>query len=278
MPIHKGGRRGLLVVAAVCLLSKGSLAAFGDLFQSPSNLLEGAAPLLGNSSTSGLSNGQINDGLKQALSIGAERAVAVLGREGGFLNDGNVRIPLPGVLEDVGKGLRAVGQGQYVDQFEQAVNRAAEQAVPRTLDIVKSTVQNMSLQDVRGILAGGNDAATRFLRERAGQQLHTAIKPIVAQATDSAGATAAYKNMMSQSGGAGGLLGGIGSNLGGNLGGSLGGLLGSSAGSPSSLDLDEYVTNKTLDGLFFKLAAEEKAIRENPLARSTDLLKQVFGN
>jgi hypothetical protein len=123
----------------------------------------------------------------------------------------------------------------------------------------------MTLEDVRGILSGGDDAATRFLRERAGTDLHTAIKPIIARATDQAGATSAYKNLVDQSGSA----------LGG-LSGGLSGLLGNSQ--PASLDLDEYVTEKTLDGLFLKLAAEEKAIRENPLARSTDLLKTVFAN
>jgi len=249
------------------LLSAGASAGFGDLLNSAGGILEQTAPLLGGGTASSLTDSQIDAGLKQALSIGAERAVALLGKQGGFLNDGSVRIPLPGVLETAGKGLRAVGQGQYVDQFEQTVNRAAEQAIPKTLDIVKKTVEGMTLQDVRGILAGGDDAATRFLRERAGGELHQAIKPIVAEATDSAGATAAYKTLVAKSGDS------INSSL-----GALGGLLGGGSGTPASLDLDEYVTEKALDGLFLKLAAEEKAIRENPLARSTDLLKQVFAN
>lgn len=263
--------RSLIALCAVGFCSVAA-AGFGDLLKSASEALQGGAPPNATTAPS-LSNTQIGAGLKQALNVGAERAVAVLGRSGGFLNDASVRIPLPGVLETVAKGLRAAGQGQYVDQFEQTVNRAAEQAIPKTLDIVQQTVQSMTLDDVRGILAGGDDAATQFLRQRAGDSLHAAIKPIVAQATDEAGATAAYKRLAAQSGDM------LGSSLGQSLGG-LGGLFGGAApgATPASLDLDEYVTGKALDGLFLKLAAEESAIRHNPLARSTELLKQVFSN
>ena len=136
------------------------------------------------------------------------------------------------------------------------MDRAAERAVPQTLDIVKQTVRDMTLEDVRGILGGGDDAATQFLRERAGDSLREAVLPIISDATDNAGATAAYKSLKSQ---ADGMLGG------------LGGLV-----DTRSFDLDGYVADKTLDGLFLKLAAEEKRIRENPVARTTDLLKTVF--
>jgi hypothetical protein len=236
-------------------------AGFGDLMKSAGGLLNGASvPGLSSAPAGGskLSNAQIDAGLKEALSVGAERAVALLGKPGGFLNDRTVHIPLPGVLGRAAKVARSLGQGRYVDDFEQTVNRAAEQAIPKTLDIVKKTVRNMSLKDVRGILSGGDDAATRYLREKAGDSLRTAIRPIVAQATDRAGATAAYKRLLSST-----------RNSLGGLGGLMGG--------QSSLDLDDYVTRKTLDGLFLKLAAEEKAIRTNPVARSTELLKQVFG-
>ena len=246
---------GMLLAAGV------ANAGFDDLFKSAGELLDKAPAGLGTSATSSLSDSQIGAGLKEALSIGAERAVALLGRSGGFLDDSSVRIPLPGVLGTAAKGLRAAGQGHYVDQFETTVNRAAEQAIPETIEIVKETVSNMTLEDVRGILGGADDAATRFLRERAGGSLAEAIRPIVAKATDSAGATSAYKSSKTQ---ADGMLGGL---------GGLGGLV-----STDSLDLDSYVTEKALDGLFLKLAAEEKAIRENPVARTTDLLKTVFGS
>ncbi len=201
-----------------------------------------------------LSDTEIGSGLREALSVGAERAVDVLGRDGGFLNDPQVRIPLPGVLETAAKGFRLFGKDQLVDDFETTVNRAAEQAIPKTLGIVKDTVRDMSLQDVRGILNGGENSATRYLRDNAGERLQQAIKPIVAQATDASGATAAYKRLANQ----------VGAGYGGWT-------------DTGSLDLDNYVTEKTLDGLFLKLAEEERRIRENPVARTTDILKKVFG-
>lgn len=249
-------RISMVIVGAVFLTaSSASQAGFGDLFKSAEGILSGSGVLGEDATTSSLSDAQIGEGLKEALSVGAERAVSLLGSNGGFLNDKQVRIPLPGTLEQAGKAMRAVGYGELVDDFELTVNRAAEQAMPKTLDIVKQTVQGMTLSDVRKIFNGGDSAATDFLRERAGGQLHEAVRPVVSEATEKAGATAAYKNLQNQvSSGIGGLLG------------------------AKSLDLDDYVTDKALDGLFLKLAAEEKAIRENPVARTTDLLKTVFGS
>ncbi len=242
---------GSIAIAVVGLGSSMSYAGIGDLLKQADELLNSNTAT--SSSSSRLSDSSINAGLKQALSVGAERAVKLLGSQGGFLNDRSVRIPLPGMLKSVGKGLRTVGQGKYVDQFETTVNRAAEQAIPQTLSVVKKTVANMTLKDVRGILNGGDTAATKFLQKRAGKSLHAVIKPIVAKATDKAGATAAYKKLM------------------GKAGNTLGGFL-----KTESIDLDDYVTSKTLDGLFLKLAAEEQKIRRDPVARTTDLLQQVF--
>ncbi len=247
----KSGYLGFAMAVTMGLASSIGHAGIGDLLKQADDLLNKHSSSA--SSSSSLSDSRINAGLKQALSIGAERAIALLGARGGFLNDKSVRIPLPGMLESVGKGLRAMGQGKYVDQFETTVNRAAEEAIPKTLQIVKETVTNMTLEDVRGILSGGDDAATRFLQKRAGGTLHSIIKPIVARATDNSGATAAYKKLK------------------GKADKTLGGFL-----NTESVDLDDYVTSKTLDGLFLKLASEEKKIRENPMARTTDLLKQVF--
>jgi hypothetical protein len=255
-------KRSTLVLFAALAVSFGPAdAGFDELFKSAADLLEDTPGVSTGGAAAALSDSQINAGLKEALSIGAGRAVDLLGRQGGFLDDPSVRIPLPGVLDSAAKGLRAAGQGQYVDEFETTMNRAAEQAVPQTLDIVQNTVSEMSLQDVRGILDGGDDAATQYLRKHAGPQLREAILPIVSSATDSAGATSAYKALKNE---AEGVLGGL---------GGLGGML-----NTGPLDLDAYVAEEALDGLFVKLAAEEKAIRDNPAARTTELLKTIFNN
>lgn len=242
-----------LAVGVLLAFTMNAHAGLGDLLKSAEDVLKSNQSAPSSGLGAGLSDGEIGGGLKEALGLGAERAIALLGASGGYLNDPQVRIPLPGMLDKAGKGLRAVGYGNVVDEFETTVNRAAEQAIPQTLEIVKKAVKDMSWQDVRGILNGGDDAATKFLRERAGGDMFKAVLPIVQGATEKAGATSAYKNLKGQ------------------VDSSLGGLV-----STKPLDLDNYVTEKTLDGLFLKLAAEEKKIRENPVARSTELLKKVF--
>ncbi|RTZ73780.1 MAG: DUF4197 domain-containing protein [Gammaproteobacteria bacterium] len=250
-------RNTAIILFTTSLLSLGSAeAGFDDMLRQGADLLNsGATGSTNATAASALPTSEIDAGLKEALSIGAERAIDYLSKPGGFLNDPKVRIGLPGSLGTIAQGLRAAGQGAIVDEFEETMNRAAEAAIPRTLDIVKETVSNMTLDDARQILSGGDDAATQYLRRKAGPALAEAIKPIVAEATDKAGATAAYKKLVGSAGG-----------------GMLGNLMGG-----SSLDLDSYVTDKTLDGLFTMLAEEERKIRTNPMARTTDLLKKVFG-
>ncbi len=208
------------------------------------------------SSSGAVTQGEASSGLREALVVSTQRAIQLLGHNGGFLDDPQVRIPIPGPLRTVEKGLRAVGQGQRADEFIATMNHAAEQAVPQAAGIFGKAIRNMSLQDARSILTGPDNAATNYFREHTGSELTAAMLPIVSQATSKAGVTASYKRL-TESGGSG----------------MLGGLISSQAP-----DLDQYVTEKTLDGLFTKIAAEEKAIRTNPVARSTDLLKKVFGS
>lgn len=206
----------------------------------------------GNGGATTLSQTEIVAGLKEALDVGVQRATSLLGKDGGFLNDAAVKIPMPAMLQRVEQGLRAAGQDALADDFIVSMNRAAEKAVPATTGILTDTIKNMSLEDAKGILNGPDDAATQYFRQHNEAQLTSAILPIVQDSTAQTGVTSAYKKMT------------------GNLG------FLTQFTDPGSLDLDRYVTQKTLDGLFLKLAQEEKLIRQDPLARSTELLKKVF--
>lgn len=201
-----------------------------------------------------LSNDQIIQGLKEALSIGTEKAIALLGRDGGYLNDAQVKIPLPDGLKSVSKGLRAIGQDKLVDEFVGTINHAAEQAVPETLSIFGDAIKQMSLEDAKGILNGGDTAATDYFKDKGSNSLTAAILPIIQQATKQAGVTSAYKDLV-------GKVGFLGSYV-----------------DMDALDLDKYVTAKAMDGLFLKLAEQEQLIRQDPIARTTDILKNVFGS
>lgn len=208
----------------------------------------------GNSAVAALSSNQIIAGLKEGLSVGVRRAVETLGTEDGFLKDPQVRIPLPDTLQKLEGGLRLAGQGALADEFIATMNHAAEQAVPQAASILADAVTAMSFEDARRILTGPEDAATRYFREHSWEQLEAALLPIVQQATAETGVTAAYKSLMSQAGG-----------------------ITQRFLSDDQLDLDRYVTTEALDGLFTKVAAEEAAIRNDPVERTTDLLQQVFG-
>ncbi len=258
---------GLLGLALATLtLSAGATGA--DQFKDLLNQVKQAAPALHPAQPgSNLPASDIASGLKEALAKGTTNAIKNLGRNGGFSNNAKVRIPLPGKLEQAGKLARQLGQGAKVDAFELSLNRAAEQAVPAVADIFGNAIRQMTLSDARGILTGGDHAATDFFRRVAGDALAARIHPIVAKATASVGVTEKYKQLTAGNGG------GLGSTL-----GALGALDGRHAsGNGSPLDLDNYVTEKTLDGLFTEIGAEEQSIRHNPAARSTDLLKKVFG-
>lgn len=201
----------------------------------------------------GLGQDRIGAGLKEALAQGTERAVSSLGRPDGFFGNMDVRILLPQELRSLEQGLRLAGQGQMVDEFILTMNRAAERAAPEAAAIFADAIRNMTLQDARQILTGPDDAATQYFRQTSGPKLTEKFLPIVGQATDASGATAGYKRLTGSAGPAMSLLGG-------------------------GFDLDRYVTGKALDGLFLMVAREEKAIRTNPAARATDLLRQVFGS
>lgn len=208
-------------------------------------------------SLAGLSQDQIAQGLKEALSKGVQQAVAALGKPDGFLKDLNVKIPMPESLRAAERTVRTLGQEKLADEFVTTMNRAAEQAVPEAAAVLGDAVKQMSLTDAQAILAGTNNAATQFFRRTSETNLFHRFRPIVAKATAQAGVTRAYKTMMDKVG--------------------LAGSLGASFLGQAATDLDGYITRKALDGLFLKIAEEEKRIRANPAARTTDLLQRVFG-
>lgn len=200
-----------------------------------------------------LSDEQVVSGLKAALGQGVEHAVSSLGRSDGFLKDAKVKIPMPDALKRVESGLRLFRQDKLADEFVTTMNRAAEKAVPEAAAVLGQSVQKLTLNDARAILSSTNNAATMFFRRTSETNLYERFLPLVSKATEETGVTSSYKQWLAKAGPAASLLG-------------------AEAG-----DLDAYVTRKTLDGLFFKIAEEEKRIRENPVARTTDLLQRVFG-
>lgn len=194
-------------------------------------------------------------GVKEALASGVKTAITQLGKKDGFLGDSAVRIGLPGQLGSLAKTARKFGQGKYVDKLEESMNRAAEQAVPAAADILSDAVRAMSVQDAVGIVSGGSDSATKYFRRSSGDKLKAAILPIVKQQTSKTGVANRYKDLSKKGGGLLGRLGG-----------------------GDSVDLDDYVTDKTLDGLFHVIAEQEASIRSNPMATGSSILKSVFGH
>lgn len=247
-------RAKTLTLCLGLLLTTASTADWTDTLKRAADAAGGVAAGSSRSGagTAGLSAADMTGGLKEALSVGAERAIKGLGKAGGFMNDKSVRIPLPGPLQKAEGALRMLGQGKLVDEFQATLNTAAEQAVPKAAPIIGNAIRDMSIADAKAILTGPDDSATRYFEGKTSDSLANAFLPIVKSTTDSAGVTSAFKKLSKKAGPVADQLG-------------------------TSADVDRYITDKTLDGLFLKLAAEEKSIRQDPAARSTDLLKKVFG-
>jgi hypothetical protein len=218
--------------------------------------LERAGRATGRESGVGLTQQQIVAGLKEALNHGVDHAVADLGRDGGFLRNVQVRIPIPESLAPIERALRTVGQDRFVEEFHDAINRAAEKAVPEAAEVLVGSIKQMQLVDAEKILRGRDTEATDYFRRTSETNLYERFLPIVKEATARTGVTAAYKRMTDRA-----ALGGL-SEL----------LLGKEA-----TDLDAYVTGKAMDGLFLKIAEQERLIRRDPVARTTEILRRVFG-
>ena len=189
--------------------------------------------------------------MKQALTQGAGKAVETLGRSDGFLGNPKVKIPLPESLHKAEGMMRTLGMGQQADELVTAMNRAAEAAVPRAKTLLVGAIKQMSVQDAKGILGGGGDAATQYFRRTTAQPLTEKFKPIVKAAIAKVGLAQKYDRFAGKA--------------------AKFGLLGE-----EDAALENYVTRKTLDGLYLMIAEEEKAIRQNPAQATGKLARKVF--
>jgi hypothetical protein len=227
---------------------------FGNLKEKLNSLenAPAASPAAANpSALSGISNTDQVSGLKQALKQGAETAVASLSKENGFLGNDKVRIPLPGSLQKAGDLMHTLGMGKYSDDLVTSMNRAAEAAVPEAKTLLVAAVKNMSVSDAKGILMGGNDAATQYFRKNTETALSEKFRPIVANSMQRVKLAEKYD----QFAGRGAKLGIV---------------------DQKDANLDDYITRKAMDGLFLMMAEEEKAIRANPMQAAGSLAQKVF--
>jgi len=239
----------IVTVGALCLLL--TLAAAAPSYSGWQDFFKGAMKSLG--VEQGLSEEDIVKGLKEALEIGTNNAVALVSKSDGYFKNPKIKIPLPGNIQKAESFLRGVGFSRQVDEFELSMNRAAERAAPKAKSIFWDAIKKMTFSDARTILGGGDDAATSYFRQKTSAQLRSAFKPVVNQAMSEVGVTEAYQTVDQK-------------------------IRALPFTESLSFDLDRYVTDKALDGLFIMLAAEEKKIRQDPAARVTDLLKKVFAS
>jgi hypothetical protein len=199
-----------------------------------------------------LTNAQASQGLKAALEKGARSAVAVLGQPNGFLGNDKVRIPLPGYLEDVARLLRNLGQGARLDELVNAMNHAAEAAVPLARDMLVGAVKSMNVQDAKNILSGGDTSVTNFFAERTRTPLGEKFLPVVTKTTARVNLAEKYNQIAGKAADLGLIKG-------------------------DEISVERYVTGKTLDGLYFMIGEEERKIRQNPFGAGSAVLQKVFG-
>jgi len=199
----------------------------------------------------GLSDAKIGSGLQEALKVGTENAVAITGQTDGFFKNQLIKILMPKSLQNMEKPLRLVGYGPQIDEFVLGMNRAAEKSVPFAKEIFWDAIGQMSFDDAKKILAGSDTAATDYFKAKTSKKLQTAFQPSVEEVMGQVGVNRQYNE-----------------------------LIGRYKDVPFAknvtFDVNQYVTEKTTDGLFFVVGQEEKKIRTNPAARVTDLLKEVF--
>jgi hypothetical protein len=234
--------RGLAVLLLALLVPQPASAQFDKV-------LKGFGGIMGGG---GLSDAKIGSGLQEALKVATENAVGQTGTLDGFLLNKAIKILIPKSLQRIEQPLRLVGYGPKIDEFVVGMNRAAEKAVPFAKAIFWDAIGAMTFDDARKILNGNDTAATDYFKANTSKKLHTAFRPSVEQVMNQVGVNRQYND-----------------------------LIGKYKDVPFSksitFDVNQYVTEKSTDGIFYVVAQEEKKIRTNPAARVTDLLKEVFG-
>lgn len=256
--------RCLIGLGALCLGWSAQAFDYGDALKSvleknkgTSAATESPAIAIGGAASNGagvgsLTSSEMNAGLKEALSRGAEIAVAQLGQKDGFFGNAAMKIPLPPVLQKGEKMMRAVGMGQQADDLVLAMNRAAEAAVPEAKTLLVGAVKSMTLEDAKGILTGGETSATDFFRRKTEASLTKRFLPIVKSTTDKSGLAQQYNSYA-----------GMATKFG--------------VSKKGQVTVEDYVTKQSLDRLYKVVGEQERTIRANPLQAGSDLLKKVFG-
>ena len=199
-----------------------------------------------------LTNAEAGNGLKMALEQGAAAAVALLGRNDGFLGNPKVRISLPGYLEDAAKLMKTLGQGKRIDELVTSINRAAEAAVPMGTGLLVGAVRSMNVNDAKNILQGGDTSVTRFFSEKTREPLGLKFLPVVTRSVEKVGLAIKYNEFAGRAAGFGLL-------------------------KKEDANIQQYVTGKTLDGLYLIIGEEEKKIRQNPVGSASAIVQKVFG-
>ncbi len=255
----------------------GILAATSCVYGAESNPNSNANSSAGGDTQAGtsgpLTQNQMVSGIKDLLSQGIEHAVASLGKADGFNKDASAKIQAPDGLQKIKDTLQLLGQNKLTQDFVGSMNHAAEQAAPKEGGILHNAVSRLEVPNAQSLLNSSNNAITAFFQRATESNLVARLRPIVAKEVDAAGVSQFYKNMVSA---VDQRLNNSGS-LGSELASGLDSALGVQQPSQKLTDVEGYVTKKTLDGFYAKIAEEEKRIRQDPSARTTDLLKRLFG-
>jgi hypothetical protein len=232
----------LIIILGISQISPAH-AGFGDILESLRKAVQGSK---------GLTEDKIIDGLKEALQIGSTNAVETVSQIGGYYERPDIKIPLPGAIQKVENILRSAGYGAHLDAFEMSMNRAAEKAAPEARGIFWDAIKQMNISDARKILEGRDNEATLYFKDKTYDRLSEVFKPMIREAMSEVGVTRKYQDIDAM-------------------------IRSMPFMENLSFDLNGYVNRGALDGLFFMLAEEERKIRQDPAARVTDLLKEIFG-